>query len=192
MKALEALNENGFPEAVIAGGAIRDLYHNVAVKDVDIFLPYRPDRLTDALNAVYDGGWRRTLGAEEAAYTEWITELYEVHEPMEVRDFPSCDLVKAPPAQFQVIMMNDQFEFSPMNVLRRMDFGMCQIAFDSDGYQWTYEFMKDYINNSFTVCRSDNTAMFNRSLERFRRFQEKYPSYKLVVPPQFTHLVGAA
>lgn len=46
-RLLQALQQNGAPEAVIAGGALRDLYNGRKVKDVDIFLCHRflPRRL---------------------------------------------------------------------------------------------------------------------------------------------------
>ena len=45
--ALTALQDGGFPEAIIAGGALRDLDNGAPVKDVDIFVKWRSNIVED-------------------------------------------------------------------------------------------------------------------------------------------------
>lgn len=173
---LKEIQLQGFPEAAIVGGALRDLVHGVPVKDVDIFVTDSP-KLREALGVVFPQGYKTVLHPNSCDYIDSLADVTSVYEGVRHG------------VEFQIIAVRDQA--SVEDFVARIDFGICRIGYDGSAAYHPESFIRDVQNKTFTLLRSDDAAQFNRSLERYDRLQAKYPKHTLVVQPEFEHLLPA-
>lgn len=162
-----------FPEAVIAGGALRDLDNGRPVKDVDVFVYHRETARHDLIEALDLVGMLivpETVG-------DYIPSMADV---VSVTEFGPIDLNDPYSPNLSVITMEPGTD-----ILRRIDFGLCQIATDGSTIQETYAYVQDQWAKTFTMTRADNQAQYDRSIERFNRLSVKYSGFRLVIPIQF-------
>lgn len=185
-RVLHALRADIFKDAVIAGGALRDLSTGAPIKDVDVFVTAKPGtEVKYRLDQVFGFTGRTVVDAEVVDYLasmdgvvavyEYDTNEYDVEDPDKRINWVH---------PFQVIVL-DHADFSPEAALERFDFGICQVVYDGECTWHTPAFVADIQLKTFTVCRADNKEQFDRSMIRFERLREKYPDYKLVVPDVF-------
>lgn len=167
------LIQKSAPEAILAGGAVRDLYHGKPVKDLDIFV--------------------HAEGADIWQIEELLTRAFPDTRRLQLANFSSCYLntdcassisfeIRSllGPVELNVIHLNGQP--THMTVLRRMDFGICQIGVCKWHLFFTPEFVEDAKNKTFTVTRCDHEAGLERTLQRWERLREKYPEHTLINP----------
>lgn len=174
-----------FPEAVIAGGALRDLIIGRPVKDIDIFIKATgsDDDTHRFLASIY--GEAHALNKEDVKeYHEQLSELqgvYSLSRPRETEDdwlSPSREIRDENGCPFQVIALNT--EVTPTSVVERMDFGICRVAHDGQHLDATHEFLLDMENQTFTLLRAHSPA---RSQHRYDRLvREKYQGWRLLDP----------
>lgn len=156
---------------VLAGGALRDRYHSVPVKDLDIFLPHSAGTVK-AVREVFD--------------TAHFSCFQEVH--MEYEEMTDCQLVLVfrdflgllP--DVNIIFLREDVSADPEQVVERIDFGICQIGvfLNENGvaeFYYTNAFVEDVLNKTFTLVREHDQ---DRSLRRFERLKQKYPNHRLV------------
>jgi len=149
------------PNAVMAGGCLRDREHGVKVKDIDIFVPCETvdrdegRRFEQRMKA---DGWPDVKIIHDKTYNgERISASIETK-------FPNC-----PP--INVIVM-------PYS-LDEFDFGICQIAFDGKRIIRTAAYNTDRAARVFRLIPVVDDASFIRTIERWGRLKEKYPGWKL-------------
>lgn len=164
---LYKLHDAGFT-ASIAGGCLRDLDNGAPIKDVDIFVNPEPtsvlgDLLGTGLSKFY--AYADALGWEQnhaASYTN-------------IGDVEAIWTYTQGGVEYNVILLRKPLNLSQL--VSRMDFGICQIAANSEGVVWCSEaYAKDRQNKTFTMMDADRE---DRSKARFERLQEKYPGWKL-------------
>lgn len=176
---LKALQENGFPEAIIAGGALRDLDHGRKIKDVDIYvLDKGPDTqalLTDAV-----GYHVVSLVAAASEYhigrpARPVTQVYEF-EHYDRDGF--CD---DPP--FQVIALKDtrrpntpHLSF-PRYVMEDFDLGIYRTWFDGTTWWRTPEYTQDEQDKAFRAYIPLSGRQLDLTKERVQRLSRKYPEF---------------
>ena len=166
------------PEAVVGGGALRDLSAGVEAKDLDLFVDEanKGREIKRILESVLGPGtWH--VDPNAAFYFADRPDLYGVVDfgsisgcplPVQVivtRGYPSTNLV----------------EYT-RHVAGRFDFGICQIVHDGFDYYHTDAWRVDFNNKTFTVVQCDSEDDLNRSRGRFERIAERYPGWQLVVP----------
>lgn len=154
-----------FPNAVIAGGALRDLKMGKPIKDIDIFLSDTTEEQIDAFLVAQNANQIYAI-REMRCYGAFSNK--EVHR---VLTYPK--LVGEYDVEF--IALDTQFE----NVLNRFDFGLCQIMYDGTNVITTSEFVTDVSSKKLTLLRCDNPDQYNRSMKRATRMLEKYPDHTL-------------
>jgi hypothetical protein len=189
--ALRALQTNGFPEAVIAGGALRDLDNGREVKDVDIFVQWRgsdtPLAIAQALGATH-----RVSTVTPESVCEYLENLADVKgiyaadlKALEAEElsFGLFDPIPPALAPVQIIALEPFTDL--MGVLRRIDFGLCQIGFDGQRVLKTPAYTADKYAKQMTVLRCDSTGQMLRTLKRFKRLSEKYSGFELSIPLEF-------
>jgi hypothetical protein len=161
------------PEAIIAGGSLRDLNTGVVVKDLDIFIQYF-DGLEDKLIEVYGKDNIRMLSqASEEDYDgidgTVMGGVYEVKS--EHCDIPVqiISLVKFVSAQKQ---------------LDRFDIGLCMLAHDGIRYKGeTKKFFTDLHDKTMTIYvdGEDEWGWVNKGLKHAQRLLLKYPEYQIQI-----------
>jgi hypothetical protein len=181
------------PEAFIAGGLLRDLANQLEIeklKDVDIFLSV--------------AHWEQVMEVVKQSHpeVECVESSYKwrgdddrnvavVHECRSKMGVLPVNLV-AMAIRYPLDRSESPEEITPEEItvekiISDFDFGMCQIAFNGEKIITTEAFWEDQVYSKFTLVRCVGWWDFNRSMERFKRFQAKY-SYSL--PPELQKIRG--
>lgn len=158
---------------VLAGGALRDRYHSVPVKDLDIFLPYSTEAVKNVRRVFDDAGF--------SLFQEAHMEYEEMTDCLLVLGFR--DLHGLLP-DVNIIFLRENVSADHEQVVERIDFGICQIGvfLNENGvaeFYYTNAFVEDVLNKTFTLVREYDQ---DRSLRRFERLKQKYPNHRLVLP----------
>ncbi len=166
---LHQLQAGGFPEAIVAGGALRDLDNGQerSIKDIDVFVSDRSGYLAALIDALPDFAYHLAVPVHVAQYMEF-EGVVSVHE-FKYRDFP--------PVQIVVMKINRSTE--PEDIIARHDFGICQIAFDGTKVYTTAAYQNDHRNHTFSIIRCRDDKDLARSLRRYDRLSKKYPGWDL-------------
>jgi hypothetical protein len=161
-----------FPGSMIAGGALRDIDNERPVKDLDVFAPCVAsfDDLRLRVAGTPQLGLHKILRIM-GSYDDWGTS-----EVVGVLD------VDGPWGPYQLIGLST----GPETILRRLDFGICQIGHDGRRLVRTEAYFRDKADQTFTMVRCDDRNQLDRSLRRFKRLTaEKYRGWKFVDPQAF-------
>jgi hypothetical protein len=173
------------PDAILAGGAIRDVYHNKNVKDYDLFVSGNT-----TLDVYKDSFWEKQFSlGNELHVDDSITNLSDLSDSEDA----SCEgtthvdtvwEVNKNGSLYNVIILNA----NPTEYINRFfDIGICKTYSDGRRIRFTSDFMHDSRNHLLTiVSESMSQPDFNRMMDRHvAAVKLKYPGYKLVVPPRF-------
>lgn len=154
------------PSAVIAGGALRDLWHGKPIKDVDIFIPMQADEVD--LEAIE----RKVLAIYP--YSELVlTSMYGQKDDVATPGFRNIFAIwrmTVDDVIYELIFIEDMGE----NMIEVFDISICQIAFDGHEIHITDEFYRSVKDGVIRVC---NTNRADRQVKRLRRVMDKYPEY---------------
>jgi hypothetical protein len=201
-EVLHKIQAGGFPEAVIAGGALRDLHHDMPVKDIDIFvhqcdagtaitkdllskaIGYQPictafDR--DAVAAPND----QDQDQDEYEYEDWNDDMtlivdYQHNEPRcGVDDSLICVKDYNEP-NFQIMAMDWPTAGQPWGykVTNDFDLGFNRIYYDGKNVVMTAAYVVDCEQKTMTCLRCRNDYELERIQKRLVRLQNKYPDYQ--------------
>lgn len=154
------------PEAIIAGGAMRDWFHGHTPKDVDIFVSAGFD--VTLIPKLIENSQDDPSGELDDTITQSIT-------------FGGYSL------PINIVWCNKNV--IPMQRFEKFDFGLCKIAWDGQTVIEHPEFLWDVKYNLITLRRAPSIEMLLRSLERYKRFTAKYP-YPLMIPHTLQLPVG--
>lgn len=169
LRALSAV-QKVFPSAILAGGYLRDCWFGRSPKDIDIFFEYT-ENPTAAL--------RHALGA--ANVDPMMGAMYR-----EQGDVNSVWDLKGFAHPCQVIMLNEGL--TAISRVKDHDFDFCQIWHDGWRLNCTVAFT--HMNaQEVTLTHCESQSEFNRSMDRWDRLKQKYPDFKLVIPPRYRHYV---
>jgi hypothetical protein len=162
-----------FPSAVIAGGSLRDLDNNKAIKDVDIFIPVTADDF---------------LLAER---------IYDVHPTVELHKSSSYDIMvnlgsdssvtdKLPDDTDRdihaVFRMKLEYEYDLIMCsqaaadVNTFDINICQITFDGKTIHKSAAYL---VGHQERVIKVMNVNRGDRNAARVARLQEKYTEYTI-------------
>jgi hypothetical protein len=167
LRALQPLASAKNPHAFIGGGALRDLLLGREPKDVDLFLSRDWLGLHALPDDVLEAWTLRSRGAPPevdpdswSASDDTICELY--------------DFTHKSGTKYQAIIRLDQL--GPAAMIRRFDFGVCQVAWDTvHGWTFTDAFVNDLQNKTFTVTPG---ALYPQAtLKRAELFKERFPDF---------------
>lgn len=158
------------PQAFIAGGCLRDLHMQRDVKDIDIFLKWSPgieDRLEEALDMkmVTEIGEAQAYGAS-------------MQDVIGVLNGPNIGKVPV-----QLVLLDGGRDWTPVTVIGRFDFGICQICYDRNRVEVTRDFVTDTTKSTYTLINSETEPRRRRSIRRYMRHTKpggKYEGFKLV------------
>ncbi len=163
------LQSNGFPEALCVGGAIRDLDNGMAhlIKDIDIVVFDRPGYLHTLKQAMVGFQYRLAVPEQVANYLAF-ENVACVHEFWE-------DVGTTP---IQILVMKEKR--TPLEILERHDFGLCQAAFNGEEFHFTPAYDTDRMNRTFTLVRCRDVKDYWRSVKRYQRLETKYQGWPLM------------
>lgn len=166
-RELKRLHRAGHPDAIIAGGALRDLMNERPIKDIDIFINPHALLKTPSTAALRGIEVTRTfhpgyVGARMAS------EVRSTYQYM-AQGFEYNLIVLAEPK-------------TPEEMVARMDFGLCQIGFDGEDLLVSLAFLKDFALGTFTIALDRGEHDHARSLKRYARLSSKYPDFPLIDP----------
>lgn len=191
-----------WPNAVIAGGAPRDVIFDKPVKDIDIWIPdldlrtdpldcYAADEdddfslVLDASLDDYVGDFRRALRDE----LEYGTVLGYVSGYVGDFDGVWPNLLVSvndslPDVNLLFVDETAIPEWSTMALMQRFDFGINQIALETPGvpFRFTRQAYEDVEYQQFTLVRTCDQHQYDRLVKRVKRFKMKYPDFAFVVP----------
>ena len=172
------------PEAVIAGGYLRDL--TLGVPHVDLDIVVRAREHGDALGLESDLEHFAGFELEDSCdLTEEKLEAYRKHFG---GDLVGVSTFRVGDEKVQVVAL-DAFESLEGDdfaerVLDRIDFGACRIAFDGERVIERPEARHDFVHGTFTLYRARDGAAVLNSVARFMRWRVRYPraTFEIAVP----------
>lgn len=162
---LQQLQEQ-FPEAVLAGGALRDWYFNRPVKDLDIFIQDRGAGTKGLIEEAYGVTFKTTIPEHIATYKS-LRDL--------VRSFEGVV------SGYRVNVVSLKEGFTGLEqVVDRIDIGICQIGYDGTTPYATVDFWNDALDQVLRVVHYRDESDLSRSHKRQLRLAEKYPDFRIV------------
>lgn len=159
------------PEAVLAGGCLRDLALGGEVKDLDVFIPYEPEISQGIVNLMARGeGW---VPGQVIAIGDYVAG-FGTEVPL-VQEFRVHGLDQ--PVQIIHLANGPTGEhFNSSYVISRVDFGACMVAIDHRGLNYNGHFLRDIRQHQFTLLRAESEEQVVRSYRRAQRLLKKYPT----------------
>jgi hypothetical protein len=155
-----------FPEAIIAGGALRDLDHGREIKDVDIFVLDKGDDTVPWLEAL--------LGPSVSV----LGQASEYHIGRAARPVTNVTTFMIEGQRFEVIAVKttEPVIFSDY-VLADFDLGICRIFYDGKKLVRSWEYQNNALDKTFTAYIPLSGRQLDLTKERVRRLSEKYPEF---------------
>lgn len=181
---IRELEEKGLT-AIIAGGAVRDLYCNVKPRDIDIFIWNEGGTTNPWISKVRahvtstQGKWKDLTGYEpDEANMEGnpIYTVYEINRNKWYRFFNRKPLLN--------LICCIASPNGALGIISAFDFGICQAAYDGKHFYVTENFVTDFQNHTFTMIHGKK---FLKSMERFKRIGKRYPGWTLQLSGKAWH-----
>jgi len=202
-RVLRVFHDQGAGEAMIAGGALCDLFNGRAINDVDIFLGSRGSEKNNRafLGDVFNATRLRFTGDCEAP--DYYLDEDDLPSPDnsklsirhegnlgtitgEARAESWAVKVKSRETEYKIVFV-DNFKFINKDsghyvpgffnkefLMNGFDLGLCQIAYDGKEISRTYAYDNDVKYQQITL-RNPN----DQSREHLQRIVKKYPDWKL-------------
>ena len=164
--ALEILSQvqKKHPEAIIAGGFLRDLYFGKAFKDIDIFVANPVGYISPAFtrDSKYDMTYSTDseISEVEKLWYDTIETVINYSSPIEV------NIICVPSGNLTARVQEHDFDF-------------CQVYTDGKQIYGAEILQQVQQTKQITLVQCENTKQLERSLRRWDRFQEKYPGFTL-------------
>lgn len=160
------------PQAIIAGGAVRDFLLGVEPKDIDVFIPNTPPEQPSRISF-------EAFGCPSDRYGLFrIDGIYERQAEYEALN-NICLVSTGTLHGYRVDAIELTDVITPLELVQTFDFGINQCWFDSVTHI-TGNMIHDSQNQVVTLYHTDR---MDRSLKRFERFNERHGnSYRLEIP----------
>lgn len=168
------------PSAVIAGGALRDLWHDKPVKDIDIFIEAGGDTeawgLFQKLGGTMPEDAGKNYGLADVADMDEEGGAYprSMEEVILVQDYPGQNDTGLP---VQLIFVNWKTD----KIHLRFDLGICRISTDGAELSTSEAFRFDSREKLLNVRRCQNKWALGSTINRIVRLKEKYPDFQIAL-----------
>jgi hypothetical protein len=194
LKVLKELRRSA-PEAMIAGGALRDTYNGAKVKDVDIFMGSRMFAKNYILGAFKRAGvtvFEQKVSAGYGTVSRKVVKGHAGKQFNKGNDGAESWTIIAGKSrtEYNIVLLkgdygseirglgNDTSRKGAMHVMdkiiRQFDIGLCQIATNGEYICKTPEYDADVNEKKLTLTRPNHS-----SRDHLMRIAEKYPEHKL-------------
>jgi hypothetical protein len=169
---LKPLRSIGIP-AIIVGGFMRDQLTGRPWKDIDLIVPYwahteAAEALFGKIPSIAPVGDADPLYVHFCLYAQYEDTFYREDWPVKVN----------------LIIWREECEVSMQDAARRVNFGLCQIAWDGETVFKTAAFDEDFAKERFTLMRTD--MGLEGSMNHWLRLQDKYRGWPMY-PAAYLH-----
>ncbi len=173
------------PSAIIAGGAIRDLYHNKQINDIDIYIPATGSHSNEIDDVQY---WKQLFDLKTSGL--FSSDNIRIMNPESCVGYENnnhigmvWEITKAEKLYNLIVTDIDPTEY----VTKYFDIGLCKAYCDGTRIKLTADFMHDSIFKRLTVVsNSISQEGFNHMMEHHvEKLKNKYPAHTLVIPPEY-------
>jgi len=175
---------NSFPEAILAGGSLRDWLLGRPIKDYDFFVDaskHSPEEVATIMAEIADRIVDAPGGLRAHCY-----HVHRFERPVDydllfagVREVWDLAPGVGGISHLQVIVVDFAEGFSLQQVAMRADFGICRIAWDGTTLLVTPDFMADMQGREFTLRTGTHAE---GHFKRWSRLQQRYPGWALTTP----------
>jgi len=161
------------PEAILAGGALRDIDFGIIPKDLDIWINVDSEDAFDKKLRLIADIFGISFESEGEGNYDGINErifISQYHLPIEI----GIDL--------NIIGVNLGENFTVQRLVQEFDFGICRIGYHTGNEVYaSAEYLNDKDNQIFSLDLNDVCVDEERSMERWDRLQFKYPGFTLKI-----------
>lgn len=210
IRTLKRIQQRGHPEAVLAGGALRDLYAGNPVNDYDIFLTHPAHKTkktsvnhltskksaTDNIYMRADEQYVKNLVVDTSSDRDMFgSNIYEEYEPFSDDEYMLNRFIRSVwsvvigISVYQLVFLKkDPIEY----VTKNFDLGICRAYCDGKRICYTPDFMNDMYNKTITFADAGlSQAAFDYAAKyHLPRVKKKFPDHKVVVHPANHDLVN--
>lgn len=144
------------PSAIIAGGALRDLYNDKPIKDVDIFIAYNP-----------------IIDFEIGELFCDTTKVFQQHD-----EYNGVELLAVYESTIDGVLYNFIVCTEEHCDINNFDINICQISCDGKKLSFTAEYSYGIRDK---VIRIVNVNCLDENRKRVERIHNKYPEFKVQV-----------
>lgn len=178
-----------YPNAIIGGGALRDLHHGKPAKDIDIFIPVSIWAEVEVPFVVgYDASWGEIVAGTtpcDPAHIQWSTlaSLFQCEVRLKFNSVYGRDgnLPRDVMAVYNVRINDETFEVifvmqpEGTSTINWFDLSICQIGYDGSEVFTTEAFNQTLQDKTIRIM---NVNRVDRQAKRMARMLTKYPEYK--------------
>jgi hypothetical protein len=181
-KTVLAKTQTLFPNAIIAGGALRDTVVDVKVKDIDIFICSSLKAQIKDFEDLFGISKSGTLGGDGVSHhpTDTMSDY--------ALGYSQLDGIPRVREVIDMVLNGTQYQFIFVNippvkfVYDSFDFGICKIYFDGIKLNITDEFWYDFENKQLTWSGKFLPAQIHHTLFIHRvNLADKFPNWKFVI-----------
>jgi len=176
---LQRLRKAGW-DAIIAGGAVRDTFHENKISDVDIFIAenvnhrpkidnnYNSDKWMEYWSKIFQFNPKKNdeikLFGDEYTFNGLDTLILGVWEVLKGNTRYQLILLKIDPRKY---------------VCNHFDFGICRAYCDGTKMHFTNEFLVDSLNQTITLYKENLTEpqLQYAVTNHLQKIQQKYPGW---------------
>jgi hypothetical protein len=185
-RAIEALHlvQKVHPEAIIAGGFLRDITLGHMPKDLDIFITELPHEDFD-IESLRES-FPNVVWEDFSNHMEYFSnEVKAVAKLGNIDTDPNAiDMMaysKEEPRYLPIQLIVLQSDITPIERVSLFDIGLCQVWSDGKVTERLPVFQEDFFNKKITILDAEDYTEFSRSINRAIRFAEKY-SFVIDIP----------
>lgn len=198
-RTLVAIQQHGFEDAIIAGGAVRDRYFDIPFRDIDIYVQakYRYTVKDPKYNAIPSEQAYHVSPISDKQKHNVLKELVGDSFVSPVRDMNQkfgsyYEDSNGVVAVWQFIKQGIVYQLIFTNVPPRdfvkdcFDFNICKCYYDGKDFHYLPEFLADVKNHTLTLSVTTLTDnMMCRVLkDHFQRISRKFPNFQLATVPE--------
>lgn len=183
VQTLKAFQNAGFKSAIIAGGAIRDLYFGQWIRDVDIFV-HNPNMSNEKVGTLGDDFktlvWQAMDCRNDTSNNpapDNVQQRFHAYGDDDHKITHVFDVVKNW-IPYQIVFT----KIPPADHLNKyFDFGLCRCYCDGVKMRYTPAFMNDMHNKTLTLMADDMTEkeVIRSMMEHLPRLLWRFPNHSV-------------
>ena len=168
-------------DAIIAGGAVRDTFHDRKISDVDIFVKANPEIARKVSNDFNSSAWVEywsrvfKFDPKRNDQVKFFGDEYTFNG-LDQNIMGVWEILKNT-KRYQIILIKmDPREY----IGKHFDFGICRAYCDGVKMHFTDEFLTDSMNQTITLYKEHRTEpqLIYALQHHLKKIQHKYPGWR--------------